>query len=346
MKIVLILISVILSVSAEALSGYTPEVRGAFLHTPDPRLMRTHKVDGEVTIYFNDTRRFTKSKERVEKHSDVLTVMEKSRSALFTHSTFGAEIEYGFNDLEPKNTDSIVLSGKTGFPSPAENVWLFEREDGEIPLYFAHPEKEFAPHGKDSSGLFVPLTPLNTDVSLFPLLQLSVYPRLIALYYVDPVVAIREYNRLGSSSDTLSEQSAEIAKLTGKVARFTGFTFNVALVDSLIALDSTNLLAYCKMAEYLIGHNELDSAELYLEKATEHCDTRDYLYFETKALLAKRKDQFETAIQSYQKALEITETFSGHSFEVISEEYREHIKKLEGKQYSKENSSGFLCCVP
>jgi len=119
-----------------------------------------------------------------------------------------SEIEFGRDDIEPDDTDSIMINGRVGLPFSETGNWHFEIEKGFITIYSAHPTEHFDLHYKigtsdkmkTPSDLQISSTSkIEQFFSKIPATELAdslvAYPRIFSFFPEAPVEAMKYYNK-------------------------------------------------------------------------------------------------------------------------------------------------------
>lgn len=258
---------------------------------------------------------------------------------------YNAEIEYGRDDVDPDDTDSIQLGNHVGYPCPESNVWLFLVKDGRIPIYGFTPSITGYIHYRESDGMLTKfprklvnnyavktVTGINySSESSLVANMLSHSPRLYCEYKDDMFASITRFNSLPKEQLLTSLNYQEIAILTQNCFNETDEEQQEILADSLLRMDSTNAYAYIVKARASLKEDQLDRTERFIEKASKYSYEEDYLIFELQGDLHTARSEYRSAYSDYSKAMKYhpndsdKKDFSNR----IQKQLKENMKQLE-----------------
>lgn len=299
----------------------------------------TYHVEGDITVFLNPKGQSEMGFAKKEFIS-VLSVLEKEVGNLGfgieSPAQYTAEIENGINDIEPDDTDSIIVNGKTIYPSSDEKVWLFPIEEGRITLYSAHPEYEFAVQYKKTAAeaeeLPSKLWISNDTVTSFGILavektpladSLARYPRLFAEYEKSPIETIKKFNSLPETALLNIEDGFYISPKALKIFENPGRT-KLSSINKLVDYDTTNAFTTTLLANKYLEDDETKALEL-LHRASQNSHFEDYYIEYLFGIIYESQKEYEKALDSFSNSIKYSADLADNS----------DIKRLHKKLYKK-----------
>lgn len=329
-------------------------------HHSFPKI-ETIKVEGDVTVFLkNEALRNGESNPVV--FSDALEIM-------FSNFSVTSQIKViRRRNIKPQDTDSIVINDQKGFPDPDNKYWLFNLYNNGISLYSVHPtEYNIQPKGffefsnKPAVFSHVLYRFENTDYEEIPYSlslsnengvtkitsmkkectlgdSLARIPRLFAEYDDDPIATLEIYGTIPQSKKYSLDKGLAVARLSKDVLETPYGEFPKRKVNKLLSMDSTNVIAHIKFADYLRKKGKVVEALKHIETAKQYSVFNDYLITYIEARIFEKQKELSKALMVYETANEQTSLFTNGNALVIRKETEKKIKRLRKMLHSKESS--------
>lgn len=242
--------------------------------------------------------------------------------------------------ITPVQTDSIIVLGKTGYPSNEGDLWMFHLQDEvRIPLFSAHPEKNLFVCYINNEKRFTRFPPMlitsKENIANYGLLTapktdladtLSRSPRLFCDYSYNSLYVVQNFNRQSDSKLLPAELGMVVSPLTKELYNSRA---KKRRVDELLALHPENVVGLCKKAELLIKDEEYAAAHEIIAKAKENSFNNDYLIAYTEGLIYEAQDNIRLALKAYSQAITFSQSYDGPKIRTLHETMNRKIVKFE-----------------
>jgi len=315
------------------------------------------QVDGDVHV-------FPKSGVLKNTSDDTLLVFSNVLKIVFSTFTFGPstvsshlKLQRGLR-INPQDTDSIQVHGKTGYPSPDKKNWIFNQYDKGISIFSVHPSKFKIKYWPNSDVTTPPFefshvlyrfndgeftkVPSQLVVSNNRTLKrpktdicslgdsLARIPRLFSEYKYDQIAVLELYGTIQNPQKYSLEKEQKVAKLTRDIYE-TSLTLPRRKASELMKLDSGNVVLHVKLADNYRRKEDFLKARQEIDHAKQNSVFEDYYVSYAEARIFEKQNDVINSLQAYKKAYTHTAQFTSGKALIIREKALKKIEKLSKK---------------
>ncbi len=288
-----------------------------------------YELKGLITVFYKQVQ---SDGTKVKEFNSILEITESDAS-------YSSKIENKRSDIRPWDTDSILVNEKMGYPSTSEKTWYFEREQGRITTYSAHPEYELGLKFKIDNSKLEPvplklrttskasgLTAIHAKFAFAD--SIAQNPRVFADFQYRPKQMLTLFNTLPDSLLFSALGQDTIANLTRELFELSEKKLKAEKIDELLVRDPQNSLAYIRKAELLLKQKNTTEAKKLLAIAQKHTPFDDFHIHRVTAILHELEGDDDAAIESYTQALKLISWYSSNFRKRYEKDLHKKIEKL------------------